>query len=334
MLKTQTWKRIAMNSIIAGAITFTATTASAQTITVQTGDSLYLLAKKYQLTIDHLKIANRLTTDAINAGTTLYIPPKSSIYTIQSGDSLWKIAQKFGTTITKLKELNPYTTDYILTGDKLLVPIGQATTYANTQAAPAKPWVEIIRYTVQPSDTSWTIAIKFGIPMSEFLQTNNFTESTVLYDGQVVKVPVHHIPLTRTPGPQFGEYVNWFQAAQYLFPINAVATVTDFKTGKRFKVKRTIGASHSDTEPLTAADAAIIKEIWGGSYSWSVRPIIVETNGRRLAASMSSMPHGIEYITNNNYAGHFDIHFPGSLRHKDNLTDSNHQAAVRVAAGR
>jgi len=78
----------------------------------------------------------------------------------------------------------------------------------------------------------------------------------------------------------------------------------------------------------------MIKDIWGGSFSWSVRPVIVEVNGRRIAASMTSMPHSIEYIANNDFNGHFDIHFLGSLRHKDNLIDPDHQEAIKIAAGR
>jgi hypothetical protein len=158
-------------------------------------------------------------------------------------------------------------------------------------------------------------------------------ESSSLAPGQIVKIPVHHIPLTKTAGEQYGEYLDWFEAVQYLFPINQVATVTDFATGKRFQVKRTIGASHSDTEPLTAADTAIIKEIWGGEFSWKARPVIVEVNGRKIAASMSSMPHSIEYITDNNFPGHFDIHFLNSRRHKDDQMDQSHQAAIKIAAG-
>jgi hypothetical protein len=169
--------------------------------------------------------------------------------------------------------------------------------------------------------------------MTELLQVNKLPENAQLQIGQTLIIPVHHIPDTTVNSAKYGEYLDWFEASQYLFPINAVATVTDFETGKSFQVKRTIGASHSDTEPLTAADTAIIKDVWGGNFSWSVRPVIVEVNGRRIAASMTSMPHSIEYITDNDFTGHFDIHFLNSLRHKDNAIDPDHQAAIKVAAG-
>ena len=48
---------------------------------------------------------------------------------------------------------------------------------------------------------------------------------------------------------------------------------------------------------------------------------------------MSSTPHGIEYITGNNFSGHFDVHFRNSTRHADGLVTAAHQEQVRRAAG-
>lgn len=98
-------------------------------------------------------------------------------------------------------------------------------------------------------------------------------------------------------------------------------------------MKRTIGANHADVEPLTAADTAIMREVWGGNWSWAVRPIIVEVDGRRLAASSSSMPHDVQYITNNNFNGHSDLYFLNSTRHVDGRKDLNHENAILIAAG-
>lgn len=61
----------------------------------------------------------------------------------------------------------------------------------------------------------------------------------------------------------------------------------------------------------------MIKEVWGGEYSWKERAVIVEVDGRKIAASMASMPHDVSYIKDNNFNGHFDLHFKNSTRHKD-----------------
>jgi hypothetical protein len=45
------------------------------------------------------------------------------------------------------------------------------------------------------------------------------------------------------------------------------------------------------------------------------------------------MPHGVVYITNNNFDGHFDIHFLNSTRHVDGKIDRYHQEKIKIAAG-
>jgi LysM repeat protein len=74
-----TWKRTILSSVFIGAVLLPTSIASAKTITVKAGDTLGDLAVRYQLTVDHLKIANHLKSDLIYQGTTLYLPPPSTI---------------------------------------------------------------------------------------------------------------------------------------------------------------------------------------------------------------------------------------------------------------
>ena len=89
----------------------------------------------------------------------------------------------------------------------------------------------------------------------------------------------------------------------------------DCKTGKKFTAKRWSGANHLDAEPLTADDTKVMKAIYGGSWSWTRRAILVKYNGHVYAASMNGMPHEDNTITGNNFDGHFCIHFTGSKTH-------------------
>lgn len=114
--------------------------------------------------------------------------------------------------------------------------------------------------------------------------------------------------------------------------IGKTARVTDLETGKSFNITRTIGASHADSETNTVADTNVAKSIWRG-FSWKTRAVILEVDGRQLAAIMSFMPHDIEYISNNGISGHFDVYFDNSTRHVDGKPDSSHQAQVEKAAG-
>jgi LysM repeat protein len=192
--------------------------------------------------------------------------------------------------------------------------------------------VSYVTHTVARGDTFWGLSIKYGIPMSELLKVNNMTEKTALSVGMKLSVPVYQIRVKSTPGPQYGEFLDWWTEAQYVWPIGKDARIIDFETGKSFMARRTVGAFHADVEPLTASDSQIMFEIWGG-WSWATRPVLVEVDGRRIAASSHAMPHSIQTITNNNFRGHFCIHFLNSTRHKDNLQQSDHQRNVRTAAG-
>lgn len=125
------------------------------------------------------------------------------------------------------------------------------------------------------------------------------------------------------------ETLNWF-GHQNTIPKNAVFTVKDCKTGKTFQVKRWSGANHLDAEPLTAEDTATMKAIYG-DWSWDRRAILVKYGDHVYAASMNGMPHGTTTISDNNFDGHFCIHFTGSKTHESNKVDSDHQKAIKTA---
>ena len=101
-------------------------------------------------------------------------------------------------------------------------------------------------------------------------------------------------------------------------------------TGKTFTAVRWSVSNHMDTEPASRADTAVLKEIYGGSWSWRRRPILVKYNGHVYAASMNGMPHGTSTI-DNGLDGHFCIHFTGSKTHGTDRVDEDHQNAVAAA---
>jgi LysM repeat protein len=257
----------------------------------------------------------------------------ASVYTVKPGDSLWKIANAYGLTAGQLQTMNNLKGTTIYPGQTLIVSPGGGGTAPSNPTAPAQNTVTYETYTVKSGDNIWDLSIRFGIPQHELLKVNNLTASSTLAIGQKLTIPVHRIAVKPTVSERHGEHLDWWTEAQYLFPINKVATVVDFQTGRSFQVKRTIGANHADCEPLTTKDSKIIKEIWGGSYSWKERAVLVVVDGRKIAASMSSMPHDISYIKNNGFDGHFDIHFKNSTRHSDGKISDAHQRQIAIAAG-
>ncbi|MDD3212677.1 MAG: peptidoglycan-binding protein [Eubacteriales bacterium] len=129
------------------------------------------------------------------------------------------------------------------------------------------------------------------------------------------------------------ETLDWFaDDVTNVIPKKAVFTIKDVYTGKTFKAKRWSGYNHLDAEPLTAEDTATMKSIYGGSWSWNRRPILILYRGHVYAASMNGMPHGTTTISDNDFDGHFCIHFKNSKTHGTDKVDEAHQKAVSTAS--
>lgn len=156
---------------------------------------------------------------------------------------------------------------------------------------------------------------------------------------------------------QHGEYLNWWSDVKgKIIDRGTELRIRDIYTGLEYNVMMTFGGNHADVEAMTAEDSKIIKQTYGGDFSWGRRPVLVFVNDRIIAASMSAMPHAgrddkpaealvynrslgygygynLDKIKNNDMDGVCDLHFAGSTRHLDGRQDSKHQAAIRIAAG-
>ncbi len=152
------------------------------TYVVKSGDSLWSIAQKYNMTVNELKTLNGLTSNNLQIGQVLNVgttsnntPNTSNTYTVKFGDSLWSIAQKYNTTVNELKSLNNLTGNNLTIGQVLKVPTGTTSNEANT-------------YTVKSGDSLWSIANKYGTTVANLKSLNNLTNDN-LQVGQVLRVP-------------------------------------------------------------------------------------------------------------------------------------------------
>lgn len=162
--------------------------------TVERGDSLYSIARRFGVTVQDIRDANNLTTDTLSIGQSLIIPGLSAgddlednegsetvpnTYTVQSGDSLWSIANRFGITVNDLKTANNLTSNLLSIGQTLIIP----TTGTNNPESPT-----YTTYTVKSGDSLWSIANRFGTTVDTIKSLNNLT-SNLLSIGQVLQIP-------------------------------------------------------------------------------------------------------------------------------------------------
>jgi membrane-bound lytic murein transglycosylase D len=107
---------------------------------VRKGESLYLIARKYGMSIPELKKMNGLSRARIVPGKRLKVTAAAPVagptvaanddddqaqvmfYRVRSGDSLNKIARKFGASTTELKRLNDLERNVIYAGQLIRVP--------------------------------------------------------------------------------------------------------------------------------------------------------------------------------------------------------------------
>ena len=148
----------------------TGTTAS-NTYRVRPGDSLYSIAKQFNITVDELKRANNLSNNFISVNQELKIPSKigeeTQLYTVKSGDTLYSIAKENNTTVQNIKNANNLTSDILTIGTKLIIPTPETT------------------YVVKPGDNLYQIARKYGTTVDNIKALNNLTTNN-LSVGQIL----------------------------------------------------------------------------------------------------------------------------------------------------
>ena len=96
--------------------------SSVNSYIVEKGDTLYSIAKKFDISVNKLKEYNNLTSNLLNVGQKILIPiGEDTTYVVKTGDTLYKIAREFNTTVDEIKRLNNLSNNTLSIGQILIV---------------------------------------------------------------------------------------------------------------------------------------------------------------------------------------------------------------------
>lgn len=215
------------------------------TYVVQTGDTLYSISVKFNVSMAAIMSANGIANaNYIYVGQVLTIPGGSgttapvagTTYVVQVGDTLFKISVRFnvsqGALMTANGLANP---NYIYVGQRLIIPGAGGTATPGPTSAPATATSVPAgtTYVVQSGDTLNRIAQKFGVTIAALMSANGLSNANLIYVGQRLIItggagtpaPTGTpVPATATPAPSGSVYI--VQAGDTLWRISLKFGVT------------------------------------------------------------------------------------------------------------
>lgn len=162
---------------------------------VKRKETLYGISKKYSVTEEEIKKANRqLYSENLKKGDRIRIPKfktfvskqsyKNTLrkYKVQPKEGKWRVAYKFGITVAELEALNPNMKPILQPGDELNVP--------NIEDKEEKAIeTQYNYYEVLPKEGFYRLKVKTGLTQEELESLNPELKEGGLKEGMVLKIP-------------------------------------------------------------------------------------------------------------------------------------------------
>jgi len=162
---------------------------------VKRKETLYGLSKKYNVSEEDIKKANRfLYSENLKKGDRIKIPKYKTFiskqtlnntvkkYVVLPKEGKWRIAYKFGITVAELEALNPSMNEIIQPGDELNVPNIEDKEEKAIEAA-------YNYYEVLPKEGFFRLKVKTGLTQQQLEELNPELAITGLKAGMVLKIP-------------------------------------------------------------------------------------------------------------------------------------------------
>lgn len=206
--------------------------------TVVKGESLYLIAGKYNTTPSDIIALNRLDNQVLSVGQTLLIPAKRSAnestfpavnqstseskpltretkHKVTNNESLYSIAKKYRMSIDELKRINNLKTTRLALGQRLLIKdnrpvevektneivnINTPTPAINAKAVEKNTDIPMIKHTVASGENLYLIAQQYNTTVEALKSLNNLRRTTLAV-GQELLVSQNVFQMSAERGP-------------------------------------------------------------------------------------------------------------------------------------
>ena len=148
---------------------------------VQSGDTLFSIAQRFDTTVDVLRSVNDFAADrALLAGQLILVPaggrPYIEIYDVKPGDTLFSIAKRFNTSIEILKNLNGIVDErHIEAGQRILAPKIDEERFET--------------YTIKTADSLYNISRRYATTEADLVALNGLASALDIEIGQAILVP-------------------------------------------------------------------------------------------------------------------------------------------------
>lgn len=168
--------------------------------TVQKGDSLWSIAKKYNTTVKDIMNLNNLTTSNLKIGQVLRIPetynnynemklPSYKNYVVKKGDNLYSIARNNNISVDTIIKDNSLSSNVLQIGQVLKIRANDNTEeIEECFGEDYNPNLDTSTiYIVKKGDSLYSIAKKFNTTVDSIKKRNNLT-TNLLSIGQQLKI--------------------------------------------------------------------------------------------------------------------------------------------------
>ncbi|MUK90745.1 LysM peptidoglycan-binding domain-containing protein [Ornithinibacillus sp. L9] len=256
---------------------------------VSSGDTLWGIAKNFNTSVDLIKRANNLTSDAVTINQRLVIP--KAFHTVESGDYLSVLARDYGVSVDAIKSANGLTTDFVRLGQTLIIPTmvsGQSIEKTTVNQSPTQNASS--SYTVVPGDSLSVIAKRFGVTVDGIRSATQLT-SDLLKVGQTLTIPGNSVTQGSTYTVAVGDSL-WAIANRYNVSVDALRTANSL-TADVLKIgqKLTIPTNGKNTETNTQVPTTsnIQYNVTSGDTLWGIaRKYNVSVDALRSSNNLDS----------------------------------------------